>query len=196
MAAIQALEQQLRFASSNNTALQRQQAQLMESVHTLIHMVTTATGLSHQELIWLEPNWTWSRSEKFFELQRLPRNILSFLVQCLFGSSLYSMYENTHKQQENCPCETFKEKFGKKTESCDCELLRISRVASTDPDVEGLCGCLQVQTLGQRSVLHLHQQQLWTCAGTTHTWTPPRPPPRLIPSSYRTKAKRMINWSH
>lgn len=49
MAAIQSLEQQLRCASSNNTALQRQQAQLMESVHTLIHMVTTATGLfSHQ----------------------------------------------------------------------------------------------------------------------------------------------------
>lgn len=46
MAAIESLERQLRFASSNNTALQRQQAQLMESVHTLIHMVTTATGLS------------------------------------------------------------------------------------------------------------------------------------------------------
>lgn len=52
MAAIQSLEWQLRFASSNNTALQRQQAQLMESVHTLIHMVTTATGLLfHQFLV-------------------------------------------------------------------------------------------------------------------------------------------------
>lgn len=52
MAAIQALEQQLRFASSNNTALQRQQAQLMESVHTLVHMVTTATGSPPQIQLW------------------------------------------------------------------------------------------------------------------------------------------------
>uniref|UniRef100_A0A671UG28 Angiopoietin 4 n=1 Tax=Sparus aurata TaxID=8175 RepID=A0A671UG28_SPAAU len=44
MAAIDALERQLRVASSNNTALQRQQAQLMESVHTLINMVATTTG--------------------------------------------------------------------------------------------------------------------------------------------------------
>uniref|UniRef100_A0A3Q3J7X4 Fibrinogen C-terminal domain-containing protein n=1 Tax=Monopterus albus TaxID=43700 RepID=A0A3Q3J7X4_MONAL len=36
MAAIESLEKQLRVASSNNSALQRQQAQLMESVHTLI----------------------------------------------------------------------------------------------------------------------------------------------------------------
>uniref|UniRef100_A0A3Q3XDA7 Fibrinogen C-terminal domain-containing protein n=1 Tax=Mola mola TaxID=94237 RepID=A0A3Q3XDA7_MOLML len=43
MAAIESLERQLRVASSNNTALQRQQAQLMESVHTLIHMVATTT---------------------------------------------------------------------------------------------------------------------------------------------------------
>uniref|UniRef100_A0A667XSH3 Angiopoietin 4 n=1 Tax=Myripristis murdjan TaxID=586833 RepID=A0A667XSH3_9TELE len=39
MAAIESLEKQLRVASSNNTALQKQQAQLMESVHTLINMV-------------------------------------------------------------------------------------------------------------------------------------------------------------
>lgn len=45
MAAIESLELQLRSASSNNTALQRQQTQLMESIHTLMHMVTTATGL-------------------------------------------------------------------------------------------------------------------------------------------------------
>lgn len=44
MAAIGSLELQLRLASSNTTALQRQQARLVESVHTLIHMVTTATG--------------------------------------------------------------------------------------------------------------------------------------------------------
>uniref|UniRef100_A0A3P9H6J4 Angiopoietin 4 n=1 Tax=Oryzias latipes TaxID=8090 RepID=A0A3P9H6J4_ORYLA len=44
MTAIEALEKQLRVASSNNTALQRQQAQLMESVHTLIAMVTSTTG--------------------------------------------------------------------------------------------------------------------------------------------------------
>lgn len=49
MAAIRSLEQQLRLASSNHTALQRQQAQLMESVHTLIHVVTTATGLFSQQ---------------------------------------------------------------------------------------------------------------------------------------------------
>uniref|UniRef100_A0A667X2H8 Angiopoietin 4 n=1 Tax=Myripristis murdjan TaxID=586833 RepID=A0A667X2H8_9TELE len=40
MAAIESLEKQLRVASSNNTALQKQQAQLMESVHTLINMST------------------------------------------------------------------------------------------------------------------------------------------------------------
>ena len=44
MTAIEALEKQLRVASSNNTALQRQQAQLMESVHTLINMVASTTG--------------------------------------------------------------------------------------------------------------------------------------------------------
>uniref|UniRef100_A0A8C3AH29 Angiopoietin 4 n=1 Tax=Cyclopterus lumpus TaxID=8103 RepID=A0A8C3AH29_CYCLU len=44
MEAIDSLEKQLRVASSNNTALQRQQAQLMESVHTLISMVASATG--------------------------------------------------------------------------------------------------------------------------------------------------------
>uniref|UniRef100_A0A672FMD7 Angiopoietin 4 n=1 Tax=Salarias fasciatus TaxID=181472 RepID=A0A672FMD7_SALFA len=38
MEAIESLEKQLKVASSNNTALQRQQAQLLESVHTLISM--------------------------------------------------------------------------------------------------------------------------------------------------------------
>ncbi|XP_029682141.1 angiopoietin-4 isoform X1 [Takifugu rubripes] len=52
LAAIEALELQLRSASSNNTALQRQQAQLMESVHTLMHMVTTATGSPPQIQLW------------------------------------------------------------------------------------------------------------------------------------------------
>uniref|UniRef100_A0A3B3ZYU5 Fibrinogen C-terminal domain-containing protein n=1 Tax=Periophthalmus magnuspinnatus TaxID=409849 RepID=A0A3B3ZYU5_9GOBI len=47
MAAIEALERQLRVASTNNSALQRQQAQLMESVHTLINMVTTPPVRSH-----------------------------------------------------------------------------------------------------------------------------------------------------
>ncbi|XP_045885473.1 angiopoietin-1 isoform X3 [Micropterus dolomieu] len=44
MTAIESLERQLRVASSNNTALQRQQAHLMDSVHTLINMVATTTG--------------------------------------------------------------------------------------------------------------------------------------------------------
>ncbi|XP_041637334.1 angiopoietin-4 [Cheilinus undulatus] len=51
MAAIESLERQLRVASSNNTALQRQQAQLMESVHTLINMVAT-TGLPPESQMW------------------------------------------------------------------------------------------------------------------------------------------------
>lgn len=46
MVAIESLERQLRVATSNNTALQKQQAQLMESVHTLIDMVATTTGTS------------------------------------------------------------------------------------------------------------------------------------------------------
>ncbi|KAM6980508.1 angiopoietin-1 [Aplochiton taeniatus] len=45
-AAIEALERQLWVASSNNTALQRQQAQLMESVHTLINMMAGSKGSS------------------------------------------------------------------------------------------------------------------------------------------------------
>ncbi|XP_063765858.1 angiopoietin-1 [Eleginops maclovinus] len=51
MAAIDSLERQLKVASSNNTALQRQQAQLMESVHTLITMVAT-TGSPPKERMW------------------------------------------------------------------------------------------------------------------------------------------------
>uniref|UniRef100_UPI0037E8F27F angiopoietin-4 n=1 Tax=Semicossyphus pulcher TaxID=241346 RepID=UPI0037E8F27F len=51
MAAIESLERQLRVASSNNTALQRQQHQLMESVHTLINMVST-TGSSPRSQMW------------------------------------------------------------------------------------------------------------------------------------------------
>ncbi|CAM4628576.1 unnamed protein product [Leuciscus chuanchicus] len=45
-AAITALERQLRASSSNNSALQRQHQQLMKSVHTLIGMVSSGTGLS------------------------------------------------------------------------------------------------------------------------------------------------------
>ncbi|KAK5913166.1 hypothetical protein CesoFtcFv8_002975 [Champsocephalus esox] len=52
MSAIESLERQLRVASSNNTALQRQQAQLMESVHTLITMVATTTGSPPREQMW------------------------------------------------------------------------------------------------------------------------------------------------
>ncbi|XP_061583019.1 angiopoietin-1 isoform X1 [Cololabis saira] len=52
MVAIDSLERQLRVASSNNTALQRQQAQLMESVHTLINMVASTTGSPPQSQTW------------------------------------------------------------------------------------------------------------------------------------------------
>uniref|UniRef100_A0A7N8XB44 Angiopoietin 4 n=1 Tax=Mastacembelus armatus TaxID=205130 RepID=A0A7N8XB44_9TELE len=52
MAAIESLEKQLRVASSNNSALQRQQAQLMESVHTLINMVASATGSPPRAQLW------------------------------------------------------------------------------------------------------------------------------------------------
>ncbi|XP_077053975.1 angiopoietin-4 [Siphateles boraxobius] len=48
-AAITALERQLRASSSNNSALQRQHQQLMKSVHTLIGMVSSGTGLSPNE---------------------------------------------------------------------------------------------------------------------------------------------------
>ncbi|KAL1272381.1 hypothetical protein QQF64_028243, partial [Cirrhinus molitorella] len=48
-AAITALERQLRAASSNNTALQRQHQQLMKSVHTLIGIVSSGTGFSSNE---------------------------------------------------------------------------------------------------------------------------------------------------
>lgn len=44
MEAIEALERQLRAASSNNSALQRQQQQLMSSVHTLIGLVSGGTA--------------------------------------------------------------------------------------------------------------------------------------------------------
>lgn len=48
MAAIESLERRLRVASTNNTALQRQQTQLMESVHTLLNMVASTTGTHTQ----------------------------------------------------------------------------------------------------------------------------------------------------
>ncbi|KAI7807700.1 putative angiopoietin-4 [Triplophysa rosa] len=44
--AITALERQLRAASSNNSALQRQHQQLMKSVHTLIGLVSVGPGFS------------------------------------------------------------------------------------------------------------------------------------------------------
>lgn len=44
-AAITALERQLRAASSNNSALQRQHQQLMKSVHTLIGLVSVGPGM-------------------------------------------------------------------------------------------------------------------------------------------------------
>ncbi|XP_055069410.1 angiopoietin-4 [Misgurnus anguillicaudatus] len=43
-AAITALERQLRSASSNNSAMQRQHQQLMKSVHTLIDLVSVGPG--------------------------------------------------------------------------------------------------------------------------------------------------------
>ncbi|KAM4582043.1 angiopoietin-4 isoform 1-T3 [Fundulus diaphanus] len=52
MVAIDSLERQLRVATSNNTALQKQQAQLMESVHTLIDIVATTTGSPPQSQMW------------------------------------------------------------------------------------------------------------------------------------------------
>ncbi|XP_055365211.1 angiopoietin-4 isoform X2 [Betta splendens] len=52
VAAIASLERQLRAASSNNTALQRQQAQLMESVHSLINMVASSTGSPPRVHMW------------------------------------------------------------------------------------------------------------------------------------------------
>ncbi|XP_020784076.2 angiopoietin-4 isoform X1 [Boleophthalmus pectinirostris] len=52
MAAIEALERQLRVASTNNSALQRQQAQLMESVHTLINMVTSTAAPPLRSHVW------------------------------------------------------------------------------------------------------------------------------------------------
>ncbi|XP_053286538.1 angiopoietin-4 [Pleuronectes platessa] len=52
MAAIESLERQLRVASSNNTALQRQQAQLMASVHTLINMVASTTASPPGNQMW------------------------------------------------------------------------------------------------------------------------------------------------
>ncbi|KAF7207585.1 angiopoietin-1 [Nothobranchius furzeri] len=52
MVAIESLERQLKVATSNNTALQKQQAQLMESVHTLINMVATTTGSPPRSHMW------------------------------------------------------------------------------------------------------------------------------------------------
>ncbi|XP_029103658.1 angiopoietin-1 [Scleropages formosus] len=48
--AIEALEKQLHVASSNNSALQRQQLQLMDSVHRLIGMVSAGSALQWREL--------------------------------------------------------------------------------------------------------------------------------------------------
>ncbi|KAG7270245.1 hypothetical protein CRUP_013962 [Coryphaenoides rupestris] len=46
MVAVDALEQQLMVARSNSSALQMSQAQLMESIHTLLHMVAGTTGFA------------------------------------------------------------------------------------------------------------------------------------------------------
>ncbi|XP_051568914.1 angiopoietin-4-like isoform X2 [Myxocyprinus asiaticus] len=48
-AAITSLERQLRAASSNNSALQRQHQQLIKSVHTLIGLVSAGTGFLPNE---------------------------------------------------------------------------------------------------------------------------------------------------
>lgn len=102
MVAIESLERQLRVATSNNTALQKQQAQLMESVHTLIDMVSTTTGTSRKT-------------------KRLSRNKILTLDIGLH----YVM------------CFAF-------------------RVSTSEPDVEGLCRCLQSWSF-QWSVSHLHR---------------------------------------
>ncbi|KAM9813310.1 angiopoietin-1 [Neosynchiropus ocellatus] len=52
MEAIESLEEQLTVASSNNTILQSQQTQLMESVHTLIHMVTGGSSSLSRNQLW------------------------------------------------------------------------------------------------------------------------------------------------
>ncbi|KAM8867312.1 angiopoietin-4 [Synchiropus picturatus] len=52
MEAITSLEEQLTVASSNNTILQSQHTQLMESVHTLIHMVTGGSSSLPRTHLW------------------------------------------------------------------------------------------------------------------------------------------------
>ncbi|CAG5977994.1 unnamed protein product [Menidia menidia] len=52
MMAIESLERQLRVASTNTTALQRQQSQLMESFHKLINMVTSPPGSPPRTQMW------------------------------------------------------------------------------------------------------------------------------------------------
>ncbi|XP_030634961.1 angiopoietin-1 [Chanos chanos] len=49
MAAIAALERQLRAASNNNSVLQRQQQQLMKSIHTLVSLVSSGKGVVIKE---------------------------------------------------------------------------------------------------------------------------------------------------
>lgn len=112
MASIESLERQLRVASTNNTALQRQQTQLMESVHTLLNMVASTTG-TH----------TGTHVVFFTQYIYISHNLLAFRCSS----------------------------------------------ASQEPDVEGLCRCLQGRSLCERPVSRLHRQQDWTCAGNVST---------------------------
>lgn len=114
MAAIESLERRLRVASTNNTALQRQQTQLMESVHTLLNMVASTTG-THTH--------TGTHVVFFTQYIYISHNLLAFWCSS----------------------------------------------SSKEPDVEGLCRCLQGRSLCERPVSHLHRQQDWTCAGNAST---------------------------
>lgn len=74
MVAIESLERQLRVASNNNTALQRQQTQLMESVHTLINMVATTTGTCTQTLHFSCSAFTFIQTSLFYGVAAPPRS--------------------------------------------------------------------------------------------------------------------------
>ena len=158
MAAIESLERQLRVASSNNTALQRQQAQLMASVHTLINMVASTTGIhTHTHThkfpnVFSNPlpnlkhqNLTTQSLKKCEERPKCPRS-LRFMLKIILRKT-----QHTHTPMSlHCIC---------------CVCVCVCSVTSWEPDVEGLCRCVQGRSLCQRSVSHLHQQQDSTCAG-------------------------------
>lgn len=63
-AAITALERQLRAASTNNSALQRQHQQLMKSVHTLIGLVSVGPGKNPNQFSLIEYTAQHQRKKK------------------------------------------------------------------------------------------------------------------------------------